>query len=393
MDFQPCLTVNCGSSSIKIAMFANQTGDRQDRILQANIDRVGSVSSRLQLQWGTEPSIVQAVEAGDHARGMSHLLAAIGPEWLTSRLAIGHRVVHGGPRYWQTTRIDEQVLNDLTSCIPLAPAHLPGELAVMRMLAERLPDTPQFACFDTAFHHQLPPTASRLPLRRRYAAEGIRRYGFHGLSYAYLYEELVHLTEGTAANERIVLAHLGAGCSLAAVLHGRCIDTTMGFTPTAGVMMARRSGDLDPGVLLYLLRNHALTVDDLDRLLNEQSGLLGVSEISADTRDLLAAETSDVRAREALDLFCYQVRKTIGALAAALGGLDRLVFSAGIGENSAKIRERICQGLEYLGIALNPACNEQSAPLISTGQVPVHVLHTDEEVMIAREVARQLQGV
>src|SRR5207248_5014828 len=249
-------------------------------------------------------------------------------------------------------------------------------------------------CFDTAFHATLPRVARLLPLPRRYDAAGIRRYGFHGLSYAYLMGELGRVAGPEAAAGRVILAHLGAGASMAAVQGRKSIDTTMSFTPTAGLVMATRTGDLDPGALVYLLRSENLSADQLDELLNKQSGLLGVSETSPDMRDLLAKQAGDVRAAEAVELFCYQARKWVGALAAALGGLDTLVFAGGIGENAAEVRQRICDGLGFLGVRLDPARNAAGAAVISADGTPatVRVIRTDEELMIARLVGRTLAG-
>jgi acetate kinase len=248
------------------------------------------------------------------------------------------------------------------------------------------------ACFDTAFHRTMPRVAKLLPIPRRFDAKGVQRYGFHGLSYAYLMEELARLGDPAATTGRVILAHLGNGASMAAVREGKSIDTSMGFTPTAGLAMSTRSGDLDPGLVSYLAHNEQMTATQFHQMVNQQSGLLGVSEISPDMRDLLARETADVRAAEAVALFCYQAKKWMGAFAAALGGLDTLVFSAGIGENCPSIRARICDGLGFLGIHLNEARNAENAAVISSdaGRVAVRVMRTDEELMIARSVCRIL---
>ena len=248
------------------------------------------------------------------------------------------------------------------------------------------------ACFDTAFHHDLPRVAQLLPIPRRYEAQGVRRYGFHGLSYAFLMEELARLAGAEAAQGRVILAHLGNGASLAAVHHGKPVDTSMSFTPTAGVPMSTRSGDLDPGLVWYLARTEKMSAKQFNEMVNFQSGLLGVSETSSDMRDLLDHETQDVRAAEAVALFCYQVKKWIGAFAAALGGLDTLVFAGGIGENAPAVRARICDGLEFLGIKLEEKRNAASEGVISApaGRVTVRVIRTDEEQMIAKTVCRVL---
>jgi acetate kinase len=323
-------------------------------------------------------AVVQLMQLLDERIGLNHLAA------------IGHRIVHGGERYVAATRIDDELVAELQRLSPLDPAHLPGEIAIIEALRRACPDVPEIACFDTAFHRDLPRVAHLLPIPRRYADAGVRKYGFHGLSYAYLLEELERLAGRHAAHGRVVMAHLGNGCSLAAVKDGRCIETTMGFTPTGGLVMGTRSGDLDPGVLIHLLRNEQLSVDDVDALVNRESGLLGLSATSPDIRDLLERETTDVRAAEAISVFCHHARLGIGACVAALGGLETLVFSAGIGEHSSAVRSRVCAGLEFFGVRLDPESNAENAAIISLPGAPatVRVMKTDEECMIAREVRK-----
>jgi acetate kinase len=292
-------------------------------------------------------------------------------EWLGQKVgmdqigAIGHRIVHGGPRYAESHRVNDELIRDLKKYCEIDPVHLPGEIALIEAFSRQLPDLPQVACFDTAFHHDLPRRAKLLPVPLRYEAAGIRRYGFHGLSYSFLMAELARLGGAAAAKGRVVLAHLGAGASLAAVLDGKCIDTSMSFTPTAGLVM-----------------------DAIDEMVNRQSGLMGLSETSSDMRDLLAREKDDPRAADAIDVFCYQAKKWIGAFTAALGGIDTLVFAGGIGENAPEVRARICEGLEFLGIRLDAARNTAGAPIIATkgSTVVVRVIRTDEEQMIANQV-------
>jgi len=273
------------------------------------------------------------------------------------------------------------------------PEHLPEEIQLTKAFHRRFPDLPQVACFDTAFHHDLPRVARLLPIPRRYEVQGVRRYGFHGLSYAFLMEELARLAGTEAAQGRVILAHLGNGASLAAVHRGKSMDTSMSFTPTAGVPMSTRSGDLDPGLVWYLARTEGLDAKRFNEMVNFQSGLLGVSETSSDMRDLLEHETQDVRAAEAVALFCYQVKKWVGAFAAALGGLDTLVFAGGIGENAPIVRARICDGLRFLGIQLEEKRNAANEGVISaeTSGIPVRVIHADEEHMIAKTVCRVLR--
>ncbi len=305
--------------------------------------------------------------------------------------AAGHRIVHGGSRYRAAERITAELIDDLRKLCVCDPDHLPGEIALIEAFRSRDPGLFQIACFDTAFHHDMPRLAQIVPIPRRYQAAGIRRYGFHGLSYAYLMEELAR-TCPDEARGRVILAHFGAGASLAAVSGGRPIETTMGFTPASGLVMATRSGDVDPGLSRFLWQSEKMMPEAFDSMINHESGLLGVSETGFDIRDLLAKLDSDIRAAEAVELFCYQAKKWIGALAAALGGVDTLVFAAGIGENSPEIRRRICAGLAFLGIALDDSRNASNAALISseTGPVKVRVIRTDEESMIARAAARLL---
>ena len=276
--------------------------------------------------------------------------------------------------------------------VQVDPEHLPEEILLTEAFHHRFPDLPQVACFDTAFHHDLPQVARLLPIPRRYEAKGVRRYGFHGLSYAFLMGELARLGGDEAARGRVILAHLGNGASLAAVHNGKPVDTSMSFTPAAGVPMSTRSGDLDPGLLWYLARAEKMSAKQFNEMVNFHSGLLGMSETSSDMHDLLASEAQDVRAAEAVALFCYQVKKCIGGYAAALGGLDTLVFAGGIGENAATVRARICDGLEFLGIDLDQQRNAKHEPWISsgTGRVKVRVIRTDEELMIAKSVMQVL---
>jgi acetate kinase len=284
------------------------------------------------------------------------------------------------------------MVEELRQLKPFDPEHLPEEIQLTEAFHYRFPDLPQVACFDTAFHHDLPRVAQLLPIPRRYEAQGVRRYGFHGLSYAFLMGELSRLDGAEAAQGRVILAHLGNGASLAAVHHGKSVDTSMSFTPTAGVPMSTRSGDLDPGLFWYLARTEQMSAKQFNEMVTFQSGLLGVSETSSDMRDLLDCETQDVRAAEAVALFCYQVKKWIGSFAAALGGLDMLVFAGGIGENAPAIRARTCNGLEFLGIELEEKRNAASEGVISAAasQVTVRVIRTDEELMIAKTVCHVL---
>lgn len=374
------LAVNGGSSSLKFAAF--RRGDPASALARGKVERIGLDRTRLRIDGGEE----RDVEAADLAGAAAPVLDWVDGRFGLGRLAaVGHRVVHGGP-VDEPVIVDADVLAALRKAAPLDPDHVPGELDLIRAFADRLPGLPQVACFDTTFHRDLPRVARIVPIPRRYEEIGVRRYGFHGLSYAFLVEELARLAGPDGAPGRVILAHLGSGASLAAVRDGRCVETTMGFTPASGLVMGTRSGDLDPGLAPFLARAEGMTPERFDRMANRESGLLGVSGTSPDLRDLLAREADDPRAAEAVDLFCYRARLAIGSLAAALGGVDALVFSGGIGENSAEARRRIADGLGFLGIALDDGRNRRGEPVLSAdgARVPVRVIPTDEERMIAR---------
>jgi acetate kinase len=386
------LTINGGSSSIKFALF--EAGDSLRRILEGEIQRIGLPEATWRVKGlNQEDNFSRLVTAPDHTVAVSALM-----DWIEERsgrealTAVGHRVVHGGPKYSQPQRITAEMVEELHRLSPFDPEHLPEEILLTEAFHRRFPDLPQVACFDTAFHHDLPRVARLLPIPRRYEAQGVRRYGFHGLSYEFLMEELARLAGPEAARGRVILAHLGNGASLAAVIDGKSVDTSMSFTPTAGVPMSTRSGDLDPGLVWYLARTEGLDAKRFNEMVNSQSGLLGLSETSSDMRDLLDRETQDVRAAEAIALFCYQVKKWIGAFAAALGGLDTLVFAGGIGENAPAVRARICDGLGFLGVEIDARRNAVNEAVISvaSGRVAVRVIRTDEELMIAKTVCQVL---
>jgi acetate kinase len=386
------LTINGGSSSIKFALF--EAGDSLRRLLEGQIQRIGLPEATFQVEGSNHmDSFSRSVTAPDHTVAVGALM-----DWIEERSgrdavgAVGHRVVHGGPRYTKPQRITAEMVEELRRLSSFDPEHLPAEILMVEAFHPRFRDLPQVACFDTSFHHDMPRVAQMLPIPRRYEAQGVRRYGFHGLSYAFLTEELARSAGPEAARGRVIMAHLGNGASLAAVREGKPVDTSMGFTPTAGVPMSTRSGDLDPGLFSYLARTDGLDASQFNEMVNSQSGLLGVSETSSDMRDLLDREAQDVRAAEAVALFCYQVKKWIGAFAAALGGLDTLVFAGGIGENAPAVRARICDGLGFLGIELEAKRNAANEAVISSasGRVAVRVIRTDEELMIAKTVCRVL---
>jgi acetate kinase len=378
------LALNAGSSSLKFALF--QVANPLTEVARGTLDRRDRGDATLTVvQPGRDR---QSLPAGTgHGAAADAVL-----RWLDSaRLRadvrmVGHRVVHGGLKFTAPALLDDDVLRELRGLVELSPDHLPPEIELIERFRSRLHEAQHVACFDTAFHRDLPRVAQLLPLPRRYDAKGVRRFGFHGLSYAYLVEQL-------GSRGRQVLAHLGNGSSLAAVRDGKCLDTTMAFTPAAGVPMSTRTGDLDPGIGPYLARTEKLGFGDFQRLVNHESGLLGVSETSSDMRELLAREVNDVRAAEAVAMYCYHIAKTIGAYAVVLGGFDTLVFTGGIGEHAAPVRSRICERLAFLGVTLDARANEANAEVISTAAsaVGVRVIATDEQLMIARETVRVLQ--
>ena len=386
------LTINGGSSSIKFALYGMD--EPQQRGLYGAVDRIGLGGTRLTFHDGARsPQDSFPIEASDH-RSAADLLI----QWLekqpgfASVRAVGHRVVHG-MNHTEPEFVTQNLLDDLRRIRPYDLDHLPREIELVESFRQHHPQLAQVACFDTAFHSTMPRVARQLPIPRRFEAMGIRRYGFHGLSYSYLMEELARIAGAKIAQGRVILAHLGNGASLAAVREGKSVDTSMGFTPTAGIPMGTRPGDLDPGVAWYMMRTENLTPRQFNRIINHECGLLGVSETSSDMRDLIERQGRDVRAAEAVELFCYQTRKWIGAYAAVLGGVETLVFAGGVGENSAEVRARVCSGLGFLGIDLNEARNAANAAVISADKSPatVRVIRTAEELMIARAVCRLLQ--
>jgi acetate kinase len=386
------LTINAGSSSIKYALFEQSAN--LVRRLNGEIGRIGLDGTYLKfcdLAHGQQERI--KIDAGDHQSATLFLI-----DWLVQKVdfslvtAVGHRVVHG-MQHTKPALISSTLLDELRALMPYDPDHLPLEIELIETFQQRYPELLQFACFDTAFHSDMPRVAKIIPIPRTYDTKGIQRYGFHGLSYAFLMEALVSIRDTSATNGKVILAHLGNGASMAAVLNGKSIDTTMGFTPSSGLPMSTRAGDLDPGLVSYLAQTEGMTPMRFNQMINHESGLLGVSEISSDMRDLIEQEAHDVRAAEAVSLFCYQVKKQIGAYSASLGGIDTLVFTGGIGQNSSVIRSRVCEGLQFLGIKINENKNVLNVSEISMedSRVKVYVIPTDEEKMIAHLVYKNLK--
>jgi acetate kinase len=383
------LTLNTGSSSVKAALYQGERGE--ERTIAIRAERIGHTDAHFRITAvdGT-PLLDEQRDFPDYGAALDALfswLEEAQPDLMLD--AVGHRLVHGGSRYRDPQRITAEMVAALRELVPIDPEHLPQALAAIEAVTKKYPHLLQIACFDTAFHQRMPPVAQLYPLPREYRDAGLIRYGFHGLSYEYIMATLRD-TDPVAANGRIIIAHLGSGASMVAVRDGVSLDTTMGFTPTGGLMMGTRTGDLDPGVLLYLLTNRGLDPAALGTLVNKHSGLLGVSGTSGDMRDLLDRAATDLQARIAIDLFCYTARKNVGALSAVLGGVDTLIFTGGIGERAVPVREAICADLAYLGITLDAELNATNAPIIShmTGAVTVRVLPTDEDLVIARHTAR-----
>ncbi len=386
------LTINRGSSSIKFALY--ESHGSLTRLLFGEMENMGLKNTRLNYNYSEATQKISVdIKSADQDAATHEMM-----DWLekqegfTSVKAIGHRIVQG-MEHREPELITDELLAELKAFSAYDPEHLPFEIKLIELLKNRYPVIPQIACFDTSFHDSMPAIAKLLSIPRRFNAKGIQRYGFHGLSYGYLLEELSRSAGNETAKGKIIIAHLGNGASLAAVKDGKSMDTSMGFTPTSGLPMGTRTGDLDPGVAWYLMKIEKLSPAQFSHLINYESGLLGISETSSDMRELLKTKDTDSRAAEAIELFCYQVRKWIGSFAAVLDGLDTLVFSGGIGENASEVRRCICGGLQFLGIELEERKNIKNDAIISTGtsQVTVRVMKTNEELMIARLVCHVLK--
>jgi len=375
------LCLNGGSSSLKFAIYQIDKGS-EVRLAEGAAEEVGLPSARFWMR-DSQGRMVADTSAGLHGTSevVTLLLGALSRNGSAQFSAAGHRIVHGGPDYTSPQLVTPSLMLALKRFIPFAPQHLPAQLELVDAIGNAYPKLPQVVCFDTAVHRSMPELAGRFPLPRRLWDEGIRRYGFHGLSYEFILASL-----GSAAGRRTIIAHLGNGASMVAVLDGVPIDTTMGFTPSGGMMMSTRSGDLDPGILVYLLQQKRYDAGTIQRLVNDESGLLGVSASTSDMKTLLENRPTQPEAAQAVAMFCYQARKWIGALSAVLGGLDMLVFTGGIGEHAAPVRYEICTGLEYLGVHISEEQNSRNAPVISIPASPCtfRVILTNEDLIIER---------
>lgn len=386
------LAINGGSSSIKFALFQ---GDADlHRTLDGKIERIGLKGPMFMYNDRNERQIVsRPINVANYGAATKALL-----DWLDERIglqtisAIGHRIVHG-MRRTAPELVTQGLIDDLRIIVPCDPQHLPFAIELIEAFRVRCPHLRQVVCFDTGFHATMPRVAKLLSLPRRFQRKDIQRYGFHGLSYQYLMQELMRLGDASATHGCVILAHLGNGASLAAVRDGKSIDTSMGFTAAAGLPMSTRSGDLDPGLVGYLARAEGMSLAEFEQMVNHESGLIGLSELSSDMRDLIALESTDIRAAEAIEVFCYQTKKWIGAFVAALGGLHTLVFTGGIGENAPRVRNQICEGLSCLGIEIDKTTNELNQGVISSAisRVTVRVIRSDEERVIASEVRRMME--
>ncbi|MGA8163559.1 MAG: acetate/propionate family kinase [Waddliaceae bacterium] len=383
------LTVNTGSSSIKTALF--HVAETEQLHMKGEIKNIGQPEGQLIVTNGCKEVLFNEKRPfSNHKDALKTFMDRMQTQQINTIDAVGHRLVHGGKHYLEPQRISEDVLAKLDRAIPFDPLHLPVELEGVRIIREMFPALPQVACFDTAFHRRLPTAAKMFPLPRRFFEEGIYRYGFHGLSYEFILSALSAIAGEVEANGKIIIAHLGSGASMAAIKEGRCLDTTMGLTSSGGLVMSTRSGDVDPGLLIFLMTERGLTGDALRQLINRESGILGISGVSADMKELLSKEESDSNAALAIEIFCLQASKFIGAFSSVLSGLHTLIFTGGIGENSPPIRQRICAKLKHLGLNLDEINNEKNHPVISNKEsvVTVRVMQTNEELMIARHTHR-----
>jgi acetate kinase len=391
-DSSAILSVNAGSSSLKFAVYritGSANDAREARLLSGEVEEIGASHGKFWLRDSQGQTVVDRPgKFPSHVEAAAAMFGALASRGIGNLSAAGHRVVHGGTFFSAPEKVSQEVQRKLQELIPFAPLHLPSQIAMIQEVSRRSPELDQVVCFDTAFHHCMPEVARRFALPREMGDQGVVRYGFHGLSYEFVAGKL-----GKDLGRRAIIAHLGNGASMVALKDGLPIDTTMGLTPTGGFMMGTRSGDLDPGVLLYLLRQ-GRSAEQLETLLDRQSGLLGVSGLTSDMRTLLLERETAPHAAQAVEMFCYQIRKFIGAFAAALSGIDTLAFTGGIGERAAQVRADICRGLEHLGVMLDAQRNAQHAPVISAGgsMCTVRVVPTDEDLMIARHTRQVVEG-
>ena len=381
------LTSNVGSSSIKLVVFETEPSMRP--VMHASVEEIGLESCSLLIKKDREDERHEKVELADHTAAVKLLITRLQESFELGELkAVGNRVVFGGPKLRRTKLLNNATLAELERNTKFDPEHMPYILDFIYEFGSQFSHIQQVLCFDSAFFADLPKVASMLPIPRKYHAKGVKKYGYHGLSYTYLRDNLKEIGDDQA-DGRVIMAHLGSGASVTAMVNGKPIDTTMSFTPTSGIPMSSRSGDIDPSIASYLMSHEGLSVEEYDSVMNHKSGLIGISETTSDMHTLIDRESSDERAHDAVNLFCYSVKKAIGSLSAVMGGVDLIVFSGGIGERSAPVRARICDGLEYSGIEIDEDKNQQGFPVISKDDtIRIRVMHTDEESVIAKETLK-----
>lgn len=381
------LTINAGSSSVKFSIFS--LTEPLNQIVKGKIERIGLANAHFSIHTlSTNKKDEKEVTVKDTNEALTLFFSWLSKTPFQEIKAVGHRVVHGGGKYHLPTKITKELLESLSSLSIFDPEHMPRELEFMKALFQKWPHILHVACFDTAFHHDMPKISQMFSLPRHLEKQGVRRYGFHGLSYDFLFSELKKELTSPLLDKKIILAHLGNGASLCAIKNGKSFDTTMGLTPTSGIAMSTRSGDLDPGLMMFLKKTTGMEIDEFNEMINKKSGLLGISETSQDMQDLLNLQEKDFRAKEAIDYFCMQVKKTIGAYSASLGGIDILVFSGGIGEKAPSIRKAICENLQFLNIEIDNEKNENNEKVLSikNSKVKIFQLETNEEMIIAKSM-------
>jgi acetate kinase len=390
---QNILTINSGSSSIKFSLYKME--DREEKVLSGRVEGIRQQNTIFFVQDSTGKILKQQrLTIHNHRHALKTILNWLKSNGFDRKLdAIGHRVVHGGRKYSKPVIVTPGLLKELRKLGPFLPEHLPHEIAAIETAGRSYPRIKQVACFDTAFHRNMPMYAQLYALPRSLIKEGVLRYGFHGISYEYIISQLSREKDRKAAKSRIIIAHLGHGASMVAISNKRALDTTMGFTPAGGLIMSTRTGDLDPGVLIYLMKQKRMTPAQINELVNSKSGIMGISGCSGDMKEILEKAKRQSKAREAVTLFCYHIKKFMGSLIMVLGGLDNLIFTGGIGENSPEIRKLVCDGLKFMNITIDPYKNMKNSPIISRpdSAVTVRVMKTNEELMIARHTYTLIQ--
>lgn len=383
---QYLLVLNSGSSSLKFSVFELKD-DKLRSILRGNLSGIATGEGHFSLESDSHGAVAEDIDLFKHSDAIKVMLGWFEKNFDGKVSSVGHRIVHGGTKFVKATEIDDQMIAELRQLSRFAPLHLPPAIASVEAARKAFPNVPHVACFDTSFHRTMPEVARMLPLTKKlFVEDGVEKFGFHGLSYEFVSAELSQRYGEKIGNGKLIIAHMGNGCSMAAVENGKSIDTTMGFSPAGGMVMGTRSGDVDPGLVTYFASEKKMSASEFVELVNKRSGLLGLSELSSDMKKLLDEENANEDAKRALEIFCYHARKHVGALAAALGGLDALVFTGGIGEHASQVRTRICNGLQFLGIEIDEKLNEERGTLEITrdgARARTFVIETNEELRIA----------